>query len=311
MVRGVSETACPSVLCRERGNMAEFNRTTQSWCVGCMKPKEKTGFIQSLNPHHNKLLPLCRSCLNARFKEYQDELKSEGAALWCLCAEMGYPVIKEYYDIAVKRNFESPKGTSLFMSYHNTLKDMGFQMEGFWQSNMMLNDFIDVNVNKDGIEAKEKDKALDLAEQEKIWGKFEAEDYELLNGFFDAYTKNIDNLDYSLELRYRDIAKGELRLRKANEAGDVGEIDKAQKNLKSLLDMLGLNDYGKKDTDERKQFIDRMAWMIEETEPAEEEDEEKYKDVMGYEKIYNSFMRSMRNILTHSRDYPDIPPEEM
>ena len=223
--------------------MAEFNRNTQMWCVGCMSPKEKTGFIQSLNPRHHKYLPLCRSCLNARFGAYKEALKSEGGALWCLCAEMGYPVIREYYDIALKHNFEAPKGTNLFMSYHNTLKDIGLQIEGFWQSDMMLDDFVERNISQNDIAKSEKNKALDLAEQERLWGKFEVEDYELLNGFFDAYTKDVDNLNYSLELRYRDIAKGELRLRKANESGDVGEIDKAQKNLKSLLDMLGLNDY--------------------------------------------------------------------
>ena len=132
----------------------------------------------------------------------------------------------------------------------------------------------------------------------------------MVNGFFDAYTKDIDNLDYSLELRYRDIAKGELRLRKANESGDVGEIDKAQKNLKSLLDMLGLTDYGRKDTDERKQFIDRLAWMIEETEPAEEEDEKKYRDIAGFEKAFDNIMRSMRNLNSKVRVYPPVPEEE-
>lgn len=291
--------------------MAEIDMSTQSWCVGCMKPKEKTGFIQSLNPYHNKYLPLCRSCLNTRFKQYQKELNnSEGAALWCLCAEMGYPVINQYYMIALDRKSKMPNGTTLFMAYHNTLKEMGFNVEGFWQSDMSLSDFIKTNVSKKEIQKEEVDKALDLIEQERVWGKFEEENYKLLNGFFDAYTKEIDILDYSLELRYRDVAKGELRLRKANESGDVAEIDKAQKNLKSLLDMLGLNDYGKKDTDERKQFIDRIAWMIEETEPAEEEDESKYTDVKGYEKIYNSWMRSMQNILSGSRNYPDIPLEE-
>ena len=290
--------------------MAEFNRNTQMWCVGCMTPKEKTGFIQSLNPRHHKYLPLCRSCLNARFSAYKEALKSEGGALWCLCAEMGYPVIREYYDIAVKRNFESPKAGNLFMAYHNTLKDMCFQVEGFWQSDMMLDDFVERQITEDDIAKAEKDKAVDLAEQERLWGKFEVEDYELLNGFFNAYTKDVDNLDYSLELRYRDIAKGELRLRKANESGDVGEIDKAQKNLKSLLDMLGLTDYGRKDTDERKQFIDRLAWMIEETEPAEEEDEKKYRDIAGFEKAFDNIMRSMRNLNSKVRVYPPVPEEE-
>lgn len=286
--------------------MAEFNRSTQNWCVGCMGAKEKTGFIQSLNPYHNTYLPLCRGCLNNRFKQYQKALNSEGAALWCLCAEMGYPVIKEYYDIALSRKTNMPNSSNLFMVYHNTLKELGFIIEGFWQSDLDLSDFA-----KTGQKVwKAEEKPLDITEMEKIWGKFEVEDYELLNGFFDAYTKEVDNLNYSLELRYRDVAKGELRLRKANESGDVGEIDKAQKNLKSLLDMLGLNDYGKKDTDERKQFIDRLAWMIEETEPAEEEDEKKYRDIAGFEKAFNNIMRSMRNLNSKVRVYPLVPEEE-
>lgn len=286
--------------------MAEFNRSTQNWCVGCMGAKEKTGFIQSLNPYHNTYLPLCRGCLNNRFKQYQKALNSEGAALWCLCAEMGYPVIKEYYDIALSRKTNMPNSSNLFMVYHNTLKELGFIIEGFWQSDLDLSDFAKTGQKVQ----KAEEKPLDITEMEKIWGKFEVEDYELLNGFFDAYTKEVDNLNYSLELRYRDVAKGELRLRKANESGDVGEIDKAQKNLKSLLDMLGLNDYGKQDTDERKQFIDRLAWMIEETEPAEEEDEKKYRDIAGFEKAFNNIMRSMRNLNSKVRVYPPVPEEE-
>ena len=286
--------------------MAEFNRSTQNWCVGCMGAKEKTGFIQSLNPYHNTYLPLCRGCLNNRFKQYQKALNSEGAALWCLCAEMGYPVIKEYYDIAISRKTNMPNSSNLFMLYHNTLKELDFKIEGFWQSDLDLSDFAKTGQKIQ----KAEEKPLDTTEMEKIWGKFEVEDYELLNGFFDAYTKEVDNLNYSLELRYRDVAKGELRLRKANESGDVGEIDKAQKNLKSLLDMLGLNDYGKKDTDERKQFIDRLAWMIEETEPAEEEDEKKYRDIAGFEKAFNNIMRSMRNLNSKVRVYPPVPEEE-
>ena len=74
--------------------------------------------------------------------------------------------------------------------------------------------------------------------------------------------------------------------------------------------MLGLNDYGRKDTDERKQFIDRMAWIIEETEPAEEEDEQKYRDIAGYEVAFANIMRSMKNLNSKIKDYPPVPEEE-
>lgn len=286
-------------------NVAEYNRATQHICSGCGNIKEKTAFILSLNPYHSKYLPLCKSCISARLKEYRTELKSDGAALWCVCAEMGYPLIREYYDIAIKNKSEGVTSTmNLFSVYHTVLKQYGVNVRGIWQSDMLLTDFIDLDIER------VEDKPMDLAEQEKIWGKFDADDYTLLNGYYDSYTRCVDNLDYSLELRYRDVAKGELRLRKANESGDVGEIDKAQKNLKSLLDMLGLNDYGRKDTDERKQFIDRLAWMIEETEPAEEEDEQKYKDIAGFEKAFDNIMRSMKNLNNKVRVYPPIPEDE-
>ena len=51
--------------------------------------------------------------------------------------------------------------------------------------------------------------------------------------------------------------------------------------------------------------------MIEETEPAEEEDKEKYRDIAGFEHSFKEIMRSMKNLLTGSRDFPDIPSEEM
>lgn len=291
--------------------MAEMNRSTQYWCVGCMKPKEKTGFIQSLNPHHNKYLPLCRACINARFDEYKKELNSTGGAFWCLCAEMGYPVIKEYYDMAVSRSKDTTtKQPNIFMLYHNTLKEMGFIIEGFWQSDMMLDDFMDTGIDRAGMEQKEKDRIADVEQLERLWGKFEPDEYELLENFFDMYTADIPEMETALELRYRDLCKAELRKRKADESGDVAEIEKAQKNLKTILDMLNLNDFAKKDTDERLKFIDRLAWMIEETEPCEEEDEVKYRDIAGFEKAFDNIMRSMTNLNSKSPVYPKVPEEE-
>lgn len=291
--------------------MAEMNKLTQNWCVGCMKPKEKTGFIQSLNPHHTKYLPLCRACINARFEQYKTEANSAGGAFWCLCAEMGYPVIKEYYDMAFSRQRDTTaKQPNIFILYHNTLKEMGFIIDGFWQGDMTLDDFMDTGIDKAAIEEKEKDKIANAEQLEKVWGKFSEEEYKLLENFFEMYTADIDQMDISQELRYRDLCKAELRKRRADESGDIGEIEKAQKNLKSILDMLGLNNFEKKDTDERKLFIDRLAWMIEETEPCEEEDERKYRDIAGFEKAFDNIMRSMVNLNSKVRKYPEVPEDE-
>ena len=291
-----------------------MNRMTEAYCSNCQSSKSFSNF-------HNhvvigkKYLPMCKTCCNKRIKEYIQKLGNDGAALWCLLAELGIPFLREVWEPTQKIIFNSTnvgRKPDLLLTYLRTIKELGIVVEGFWQSDIMLDDLIDIN-KKEKQEIKE---VIDWYEQINIWGKFLKEDgsideeaYNYLNFTFSDYTKDLLEMDANLIRRYRDLAKAELRKRKADESGDIQEIAKAQDNLKKMLDMLNLSDFKKNESDERKQFIDRIAWMIEETEPAEEEDESKYRDIAGYEKIYDSFMRSMRNILTGDRNYPDIPPE--
>ena len=288
-----------------------MNRMTEAYCINCQSAKAFSNF-------HNhvivgkKYLPICKTCCNKKLKDYISITKNDAAGLWCLLAELGIPFLREVWEPTQKIVFESTNAgrkPDLFLTYIRTLKELGIIVEGFWQSNMMLSDFM--KIGKDNKEEEEVKEVVDLNEQQRIWGKFEPEDYEFLNFTFNEYTQELLEMDANLIRRYRDLAKAELRKRKTDESGDIQEIAKAQDSLKKMLDMLNLSDFKKNESDERKQFIDRIAWMIEETEPAEEEDESKYRDIAGYEKIYDSFMRSMRNILTGDRNYPDIPKEEM
>ena len=284
-----------------------MNRMTEAYCCNCQSAKAFSNFHTHV-VLSKKYLPICKTCCSKKLKDYITTTKNDAAGLWCLLAELGIPFLQEVWEPTQKIVFESTNAgrkPDLFLTYLRTLKELGIVVEGFWQSNMMLDDFVEIGESK-----KEEDKeVIDFNEQQRIWGKFDPEDYEFLNFTFNEYTQELLEMDANLIRRYRDLAKAELRKRKADESGDIQEIAKAQDNLKKMLDMLNLSDFKKNDSDERKQFIDRIAWMIEETEPAEEEDESKYKDIAGYEKIYNSFMRSMRNILTGDRNYPDIPLE--
>ena len=284
-----------------------INRMTEKYCPQCESSKP----FNSFHPHivvGQKYMPWCKTCTGAKLREYIKKTRSEGAGLWCLLAECGIPFLRDVWNSTQKIISEGTgagRKPDLFLTYVRTLKEFGIIVEGFWQSDVMLDEFIEVY----GEGKEEQEELLDLKEQERIWGKFEPEDYDFLNFTFNEYTQELLEMDANLIRRYRDLAKAELRKRKADESGDIQEIAKAQDNLKKMLDMLNLSDFKKNESDERKQFIDRIAWMIEETEPAEEEDESKYRDIAGYEKIYDSFMRSMRNILTGDRNYPDIPPE--
>ena len=284
-----------------------MNRMTETYCINCQSSKAFSNFHGHVVVG-KKYLPICKTCCTKKLKDYITATKSEGAGLWCLLAEFGIPFLREVWEPTQKIVFESTNAgrkPDLFLTYLRTIKELGIVIEGFWQSDMMLDDFINIGESHQ----EEDEEIVDLNEQQRIWGKFESEDYDFLNFTFKEYTRNLLDMDANLIRRYRDLAKAELRKRKADESGDIQEIAKAQDNLKKMLDMLNLSDFKKNESDERKQFVDRIAWMIEETEPAEEEDESKYRDIAGYEKIYNDFMRSMRNILTGDRRYPDIPPE--
>ena len=291
-----------------------MNRMTEAYCASCKSAKP----LASFTPHvkiGEKYLPFCKQCCSAKLKEYTKKTGDPWAGLWCLLAEIGVPFLSETYKSTkniIDSSTSAGRKPDLFLTYLRTIKELGRVVEGFWESDIMLSDLIKVSTSKAIVQMeKEKNNQISLKEQEKIWGKYTPEEYTFLNDTFDDYTRELNEMDTNLIRRYRDLAKAELRKRIADETGDIGEITKAQDSLNKQLSLLNLNDFKKKnDVDERRLFIDRIAWMIEETEPAEEEDESKYRDVAGYEKIYNSWMRSMRNILTGSRDYPDIPPEE-
>ena len=292
----------------EKGKyMAEFNRAKENWCPSCQTAKENKYFIQSLSPVHDRFLPLCRTCLMARFKTYKNVLNSDGGALWCVCSEMSYPVIKKYYDMALEK--QDNDNRNLFMIYHSILKDEGFQVNGFWQSDLMLDDIVELSTKTDEM-AEDKEKAIDLAEQERIWGKFEEEDYELLNSFFDMYTQDLPNMDAALELRYRDLCKAELRKRKADENGDISEISKAEESLRKNMALLKLDKFQDNKQSEVEKHIERMCWMVENTKPCECEDLEKYKDFSGFGIKWAEIMRCMRNLIANTRDYPEIQKGE-
>lgn len=284
-----------------------MNRTTEAYCCNCQSAKNFSTFHAHVIVG-KKYLPFCKTCCNKKLRDYISITKSEGAGLWCLLAELGIPFFKEVWENTQKIVFEATgagRKPDLLLTYLRTFKEFGIVAQGFWQSDMMLDDFVEIGENKE----EDNKEVIDLNEQQRIWGRFEVEDYDFLNFTFNEYTKNLLEMDANLIRRYRDLAKAELRKRKADESGDIQEIAKAQDNLKKMLDMLNLSDFKKGEVDERKQFVDRIAWMMEETEPAEEEDESKYRDIAGYEELYNDFMRSMRNTLTGDRRYPNIPPE--
>lgn len=284
--------------------MASLNRQKETFCPCCQSIKPYTSFVKSLIPEQ-EFLPYCKSCLGAKYKKYFEMLQSDGGALWCLCMEIGYPMLKEPYDATNKIVFERSvvgRKPDVFTTYSNTLRELGIEVKGVWQSNLELSDFVDTG----RVETEEKN-FVDYKAEALKWGNFEdTADYDYLNELFDRYTQDLTLVDTAMELRYRDLCKAELRKRKADESGDVGEIDKALKAIKDLMAMLKLDKFDDNKISDEEKHIERMAWLIENTDPAECEDLNKYRDISGFEKSFGDIMRCIKNLITGSRDYPDI-----
>ena len=283
------------------------NRMTDRYCPQCDSFKPFNNFHTHI-VNGRKYFPYCKTCTSVRLRSYIKSTGDERAGLWCLLAEYGIPFIRDVWNSTQKIVFETTgagRKPDLFLTYIRTLKDYGFIVEGFWQSDVMLDDLIDL-----GREAIEEEKEiLDLKEQERIWGKFDSDDYEFLNFTFNEYTQEILEMDANLIRRYRDLAKAELRKRKADESGDIQEIAKAQDNLKKMLDMLKLSDFQSKQMSDEKRAFEYNVSLVENFHPAECEELQEFLDKVGYEKEKAILMRSIQNAVAETREYPDIPKE--
>ena len=291
-----------------------MNRMTEQCCCSCQNAKPFSNFHTHVIIG-KKYLPVCKACCSKKLKEYIVATKSEAAGLWCLLAELGIPFLREVWEPTQKIVFESTNAgrkPDLFLTYLRVLKELGNIVEGFWQSDMMLDDFIESKKGK-----KEESKELiDWNEQVAIWGKFVQPDgtmdrdaYDYLNFTFADYTKDLLEMDANLIRRYRDLAKAELRKRKADESGDIQEIAKAQDNLRKMLEMLKLNEFQSNQLSEEKRSYEYNVALVENYRPSECEELQEYLDKVGYEKEKAILMRSIRNSVAGTRDYPDIPKE--
>lgn len=277
---------------------------------GCCGTSKSTAQFHKSPMDSRKFLPICKLCCRDKLKEYTKATGSESAAFWLVLSELGVPFIQEIWDRFEIFKATATPTTDLVMGYLRILSESGIKVDGFWQSDVMLDMLMDTKVNREVVR-----EDLDLSEQQKIWGKFlvdgqlDIEAYQFLNETFEDYTKELFDMDTNLEKRYRDLAKCELRLRKANESGDGGEISKAQDSLNKQLALLKMNEFQSKQLSDEKRAFEYNVSLIEHYRPAECEQLQEYLDKVGYEKEKAILMRSIRNAIAETREYPDIPKE--
>lgn len=278
-------------------------------CSSCRTIKSQTEFANGYGAQAGRKVSICKECCNAKLEKYEQRVGKVGA-FWLLMAELGIPFIQQVYDVAYHASISIKKGAKrpdLVELYVKKLNLLDMKYDGFWDSDTMLDDIL--NEHKETLDPK-----LDLALMNRIWGKYPddkyAEAYDFLEDRFNEYTKDILDMDANLTNRYRDLCKAEYQKRVADESGDIGEIQKAQKVVNDMLALLKLNNFQDVAKSDAQIAFEKAIAMIEYTKPAECEELDKYVDMCGHERDNAEMMRCLRNAIAGTRDYPEIPRDE-
>lgn len=294
----------------------EFNEKTQRYCPCCGKIKQRNSFYQSL-VRFGEVYPLCKECCAKKYKYAYEKTKNRGASLWYVLQQLDIPMLKDTYDLSEREcgviESASKVKSNIIDIYYKNYGYLDNKPESILDSELSLINFISVN-HKQKENREEIIETLDEKRKrwDNVWGAFSNKDCEALDNFYKRYTGALLEVDVAQELRYRDLCKAELRKRKIDEGQDKNTKDSREvtDEILKLMKLLKIDDFKDNKQSEIEKFVERMAWKIENEEPAECEDLQKYKDISGFEKTWNDILRCVKNLVAGTRQYPNIPKEE-
>lgn len=283
--------------------------TNKKVCGCCQTAKTPAQFHKS-PLSSGQFLPICKLCCKDKLKAYTEITGSESAAFWLVLSELGVPFIKEVWDNFQVFKATAPASTDLIMAYLRTLSESEIKVDGFWQSDVMLDMLMDSVVDRD-VEREE----LDLQKEIRVWGKFLDKDgkidqdaYEYLNAKMEEYTGSLSLTRPAQINRYRDLCKAELRKIRLEEDPEATQkdISAATAEILTLMKLLKIDNFQSDSrTDVEKQLEYQMA-IMEKTKPCEDEDINKYRDFCGFYNLEQSLMRPLRNLIAGTKDYPSL-----
>lgn len=287
--------------------------TNKKVCGCCQTAKSPNQFHKS-PMSSGQFLPICKLCCKEKLKAYTEITGSESAAFWLVLSELGVPFIKEVWD-----NFQAFKATAtpstdLIMAYLRTLSESGMKIEGFWQSDVMLDMLMDSVVDRD-VEKEE----LDLQKEIRVWGKFLDESgkidqtaYEYLNAKMEEYTGNLSLTRPAQINRYRDLCKAELRKIRLEEDPEATQkdISAATTEILTLMKLLKIDNFQSDSRTDVEKTLEYQMALMEKTKPCEDEDINKYRDFCGFYNLEQSLMRPLRNLIAGTKDYPSLTRED-
>ena len=272
------------------------------FCPYCGKEKQDSQFYKSPIKTGEYIKP-CKSCVTELYKQALEYTKDQGAALWSTCMQTGIPLRRAEYTACLDTLEKAAKGKkpSLFMLYYTYLSTSSDKLTGVWDSDMELSNFKDLG---EEVRAETDDVALHARWRRQWGGDYEDEDCQWLDDMFDSYTSGVFEMDTAMEMRYRDLCKLELEQYKNGVTKDT------QSQIKMLMSLLKLDDFKSNQKSDAERAFEKRVAIIESTRPAECDELKEFLDKVGYEKEKAMMMRSLRNAICNTREYPDVSKEE-
>ena len=284
---------------KEKVRMCKGHNAPLLNCLGEIRESE---FYGSWSKFSDGKVPYCKNCVNKMYQYYLQETGSEKTALYFTLMKLDIPFIESIYNDVINRKTTFTVGT-----YINTLLHNSTNSE-IWC------DFSSTDIELSQTESTIKtiaERKQELNTLEKTWGKQDCvEDYDFLEDTFNRYTQGTEFTNPQQEDLYKDLCRDRLLLRKINDNRYNGEesLDKVQNRISKTMSILKLDQFEKtKNKTDIEKILEKQIWEIENTEPAEVVDKEEYKDFLNIESEWgNHILRAIRNLLTNSKDYPNI-----
>lgn len=267
-------------------------------CLGDIRISE---YYVSWSKFTDGYVPYCKNCVNKIYEYYLKETNSDKTALYFTLMKLDIPFIEEIYNSIAEKKTVTISTYISSLQRRTTCKDIWSDFSA-----------TDVEINKKEVHMRTvEDIKTELSNFERTWGKQDCiEDYDFLEETFKRYTQGIEFTNPQQEDLYKDLCRDRLLLRKINDNRYSGEesLDKVQNRISKTMSILKLDQFEKvKDKTDIEKILEKQIWEIENTEPAEVVDKEEYKDFLNIESEWgNHILRAMKNLLTGSKDYPNI-----
>ena len=274
--------------------------------LNCLGEVKESDFYNTWSKFSDGKTLYCKKCIGKIYEYYLKETGSIKSALYFTLMKIDIPFIEEVYDSVINK-----KGENFNIGYYISAINAKQSNKEIWTDFSVSDELKDTNVVIKTVA--EKKKELDALE--KKWGIQDSEeDYNFLEETFKRYTNGIEFINPQQEDLYKDLCRDRLLLRKINDNRYGGEetIDKVQNRISKTMSTLKVDQFEKqKDKSDIEKILEKQIWEIENTDPAEVVDPNEYKDFLNIESDWgNHILRAMRNILTGSKDYPNITKDE-